>query len=355
VSGIAQPTAEAASASPGGGPAGNPLWRFARASGSLFIQQREATVLVVALALWAFFWLKSPDFLTSTNLSNLLSGYAAQYMILGIGEVMLLISGEIDLSVGFNFAFSPFLMHYLIDFYGVPAFPAILIALLFGVFVGWVNGFFTVTLRVPSFITTLGTAFILYGLVLTTSHAFPAPIPASAAGIGKWIGGTQSGTFAWTQFVWAVILVAIFHVVLIRTRWGLHTVAVGGNLLGSREAGIHVARIKYGNFMISGFMGAFVGLQVAFYNNTIDPSSGGFTPMFYAVTAAVIGGTAMLGGVGTILGAFLGAIVLATLQDGFTLIGISANPLNIILGAAILVAMVANVSLARLRIEGRTR
>ena len=59
-----------------------------------------------------------------------------------------------------------------------------------------------------------------------------------------------------------------------------------------------MARIKYGNFMISGFLGAFVGLQVAFYNNTIDPSAGGFTPMFYAVTAAVIGGTAMLGGVG---------------------------------------------------------
>lgn len=312
-------------------------------------------MFVVALALWVFFWLTSSDFLTSTNLSNLLSGYAAQYIILGIGEVMLLISGEIDLSVGFVFAFSPFLMHYLIDFWGVPAFPAILLALFMGVVVGWVNGFFTVTLRVPSFITTLGTAFILWGLVLTTSHAFPAPIPASAMGIGKWIGGTQSGVFAWSQFAWAVVLVAIFHVVLIRTRWGLHTVAVGGNLLGSREAGIHVARIKYGNFMISGTMAALVGMQVAFYNNTIDPSSGGFTPMFYAVTAAVIGGTAMLGGVGTILGAFLGAIVLATLQDGFTLIGISANPLNIILGAAILVAMVANVSLARLRIEGRTR
>jgi simple sugar transport system permease protein len=353
VSEVAQPTAVAGS--PGGGPAGNPVWRAARGGGNLFIRQREATVFVVALALWAYFWLSSSDFLTASNLSNLLSGYAAQYMILAIGEVMLLISGEIDLSVGFIFTFSPFLMHYLIDFWGVPAVPAILIALLMGVTAGWVNGFFTVTLRVPSFITTLGTGFILYGIVLTTSHAFPASIPPSAVGIGKWIGGTQSGTFAWTQFVWGAVLVIIFHIVLTRTRWGLYTVAVGGNLLGAREAGIHVARIKYGNFMISGFMGAFVGLQVAFYNSTIDPSSGGYTPMFYAVTAAVIGGTAMLGGVGTILGAFLGAIVLATLQDGFTIIGISANPLNIIFGTAILVAMVANVSLARLRGEGKTR
>jgi simple sugar transport system permease protein len=311
-------------------------------------------VFVVALALFVYFWLTTSTFATNSNLSNLLSGYAAQIIILAIGEVLLLICGEIDLSVGFVFTFSPFLMHYLIDFYGVPGIPAILISLLMGVAVGWVNGFFTVTLRVPSFITTFGMSFVLFGLVLTTSHAYPAEIPASVQGIGNWIGGTQSGGFAWTQIVWAVVLVAIFHIVLTRTRWGLHTIAAGGNLLGAREAGIHVARIKYGNFMITGFLGALVGIQVAFYNSTIDPSSGGYTPMFYAVAAAVIGGTAMLGGVGTILGGFLGAIVIAIVLDGFSIIGVSANPINIIFGVAILLAMVANVLLARLRGEGRT-
>ena len=95
---------------------------------------------------------------------------------------------------------------------------------------------------------------------------------------------------------------------LTRTRWGLYTISTGGNQLGAREAGINVGRIKYGNFMITGVLGALVGLQSAFYNNTIDPLAGGYQPMFYAVTAAVIGGTAMLGGVGTIIGAFLGAI-----------------------------------------------
>jgi simple sugar transport system permease protein len=93
--------------------------------------------------------------------------------------------------------------------------------------------------------------------------------------------------------------------------------------------------------------------MVAFQLNTIDPSAGGFTPMFYSVTAAVIGGTAMLGGSGTILGAFLGAIVLALLLDGFNLMGINANVINIIFGAAVLIAMVANVQLARLREAGR--
>jgi simple sugar transport system permease protein len=262
--------------------------------------------------------------------------------------VFLLICGEIDLSAGFVFTFAPFLMHYLIDFYGVPVVAAIIIALLFGVVVGWVNGFLTVTMGLPSFITTLGTGFILLGLTLTTSHAYPATIPASSVGIGRWIGAAP-----WSQFIWALALTAIFYIVLTRTRWGLHTIATGGNQLGARESGIKTGRIKYGNFMLTSTLGALVGLQVAFYVNTIDPSAGGYQPMFYAVTAAVIGGTAMLGGQGTILGAFLGGIVLATLINGLNVAGISANPLNIVFGLAILLSMIANVRLARLRAAGR--
>jgi len=95
-------------------------------------------------------------------------------------------------------------------------------------------------------------------------------------------------------------------------------------------------------------------VQVAFQTKSIDPSAGGYQPMFYAIAAAVIGGTALAGGSGTIIGAFLGAFVLAALTDGFNLIGISANPEPIIFGGAILIAMIANVQLARLRRAGRT-
>ncbi len=326
-----------------------------RRAGSLFLQQREATVFLVALALFLYFWLANSNFLTATNLANLLSGDASQWIILAIGEVLLLICGEIDLSVGFVYLFAPFLMHFLIDFYGVPGILAIIISLAFGLLVGWINGFLTVTMGLPSFITTLGTGFVLWGLTDTTSHAEPANIPASVATIGKYFGAQNAGgLFDWSAIIWAVALVAIFHVVLTRTRWGLHTVAVGGNMLGAREAGISVARIKYGNFMITGLLGALVGLQVAFYDNTIDPSSGQYTPMFYAVTAAVIGGTAMLGGSGTIIGGLLGAIVLALLTDGFNIIGISSNPLYMIFGGAILIAMIANVQLTRLREAGKS-
>jgi len=333
---------------PGGPPLGNGPFGLLKRTSKTFAEQREATVFVVAVLLVVYFGLKAPNFLTKDNLVNL-SQITAPVAIIAVGEVLLLICGEIDLSVGFVLGFSPFLMHYLIDYYSVPVILAIIIALLMGVAAGWVNGALTVYLRLPSFISTLGTGFILWGLMLTTSNAYPANIPKSAEGIGRWIG-----SLAWAEIIWAVIFVLIFQLILSRTRWGLHTVAVGGNLQGASEAGISVAKIKIGAFMVTGFMGAFVGLQQAFQTNTIDPSNASYQPMFYAIAGAVIGGTALAGGSGTIIGAFLGAFVLSVLTDGFNLIGISANPLNIIFGAAILVAMIANVQLSRLRRAGRS-
>jgi simple sugar transport system permease protein len=339
----------------GPGTGGNGFIRTLRHGTGAFLRQREATVFVVALALFLYFTIDSPDFLTHANLATLLSGDAAPYIILAIGEVLLLICGEIDLSVGFTFTMAPFLMYFLITYDGFPAILAIIMSLIFGLFVGFVNAFLTVTLRLPSFIATLGTSFVLYGVVLTTSHGEPVNIPASAMHIGKFFGNETTSPWGWSAFIWAVVLVVIFQIVLTNTRWGLHTVAVGGNMLGARESGISVARIKYGNFMITGLLGALVGLQVAFYDNTIDPSAGGYNYMFYAVAAAVLGGTAMLGGAGTVVGGFLGAMLLSIFTDGFAIIGVSANPLFIVFGAGVLVAMIANVQLGRLREAGGRR
>ena len=337
-----------------GGPPGQPsrgVMRALRDVGALLIRQREATVFVVDVLLIIYFGFISSvgrhAFFTHINLITV-TQYAAPIIIIALGEVMLLICGEIDLSVGFTYQLTPFIMYFLIADYHFPGLLAILIALLAGVVIGWFNGFLTVTLGLPSFIATLGTAFVIQGIVLTTSHAEQQSIPPQVQGIGHWIG-----QFGWAEITWAIILTAIFHIVLTRTRWGLHTVATGGNQLGAREAGVSVARIKYGNFMLTGFLGGFVGLQIAFQISIIDPTSGGFTPMFYAVAAAVIGGTAMLGGSGTIIGAFFGGILIAVLFIGFSVIGISANPLPILLGGAILIAMIANVQLTRLRDRGR--
>jgi simple sugar transport system permease protein len=348
VSDTVQRAPDTAGAAPGG-PATGGLSGTLRRAAMIFAQQREATVLVVNILLVIYFWRASPDFLTQDNIANI-TWIVTPIAIIAIGEVFLLVCGELDLSVGFVLGFSGFLMHYLIDYYSVPAVLAVLLCLLMGVAVGFCNGFITVALGVPSFITTLGTGYILLGILLVTSHAYPATIPESANGVGKLLGSST-----WAEIIWTVVLVAIFHVVFTRTRWGLHTVAVGGNILGASEAGISVPRIKYGNFMLTGFFGALVGLMVTFQTNSIDPSNAGYQTMFYAIAGAVIGGTALAGGSGTVIGAFLGALMLSILQDGFNLIGISANPLPVIFGGAILVAMIANVQLARLRRAGRAR
>jgi simple sugar transport system permease protein len=337
-------------APPGASPPPRPgALGLARSGLGAFGRQREATVFVVAAALLLYFGIQyNSSFVSQGNLSDLASEITAPIAIIAIGEVLLLICGEIDLSVGFIYTYAPFMMLFTITYDHFPVWLAVIAGLLTGLVAGAVNGFLVVTLGLPSFIATLATGFCLYGLALVGSHDEPQPVPANAIGMGKWIGGD-----AWAMTVWMVALVLLFQILLTRTRWGLHTVAVGGNRLGAQEAGIKVGRIKYGNFMITGVLGALVGLQTAFNTSIIDPNGGGYLPMFYGVAAAIIGGTAMLGGSGTILGAFLGAVVLATLQDGFSVAGVSSNPLQIIFGVAVGAAMIANVQLARLRESGR--
>jgi simple sugar transport system permease protein len=354
---------ETAQRAPGvtGGPAARPpgnggIWALLLRAGRFLLRQREATVFVVVVLLVVYFGLINstgrPTFFTRLNLIDL-TQFAAPIMIVAYGEVLLLICGEIDLSVGFIYAFAPFVMHFFADYYGIPGLLAIILAILVvGGGVGWINGFLTVTLRLPSFISTLGTGFILGGMVLVMGHGEQGSISSSVAGVGRWLG-----TLGFAEILWAVGLLVVFHLLLRNTRWGLHTIAVGGNITGAREAGINVARVKYGNFMLTGVLGAFAGIQVAFQTQVVDTFSGGagYQPMFYAIAAAVIGGTAMLGGSGTMIGAFLGAAVLSILTNGFSVIGISAYPLQIFFGAAILIAMIANVQFARLRGEGRVK
>jgi len=163
-------------------------WRWA---GDAFLRRREASVLVVALGLIVYFQASTPIFLTTDNLRNIAQA-TAPTAIVAVGIVFLLVSGEIDISVGMVAALAPYLMHYAIDFYHVPAIPAILLTLLIASGIGLVNGFVTVRFRVPSFVTTLGTFYVLQGVLLTTSHAFPVPIPESADGtIRTWLGAAD--------------------------------------------------------------------------------------------------------------------------------------------------------------------
>jgi simple sugar transport system permease protein len=330
------------------------VWRRTTAVGRSvldgFLRRREASVLLVAIGLMVYFQASNSIFLSRDNIVNVAQA-TAPVAIVAVGIVLLLVSGEIDLSVGIVAALAPFLFHFGVDFYGLPVVLAFLLALAISAAIGLVNGLIVTQMHVASFVTTLGTFFAIQGILLITSHAYPVPIPEAAQGTFQ----TWLGAGPWASITWALIIVAIFHVVLTRTRWGLHTISVGGNPVGATEAGIRASRIKIGNFMITSTLGGLVGIMEAFRINTIDPNIGGGTTLtFFAISAAVIGGTALAGGSGTIIGAFLGALVLAELQNGFNLIGYSANTIFLILGLAILVSMIANQYLSRLRRAGRS-
>jgi simple sugar transport system permease protein len=303
------------------------------------VRVREASILVVLVGLAIYFQAANSAFLSEQNILSL-ARFAVPYVVIASGLCLLLICGEIDLSVGQSFAFAPIVMYLAYDrlFLVLPLAVAL---------VGLVNGVVTVYLGVSSLITTLGMFFLLAGLNVTLTGGFPATTPET-----NFV--TQAlGEYAWSGTIWAIVIVAVLQLVLARTRWGLHTYATGGNPLGSREAGVSIARIKIGNFILCGVLGGFVGIIESFRINSIDPLAGGPDIVLLCIAAAVIGGTALLGGVGTVTGAFLGALVLVILRNGFTLQGISAYTYNIILGVAILIAMILNVYVARLRGAGR--
>ena len=305
------------------------------------LRWREASILLVALMLIGYFEAANRDFLlTGASLENL-SQFIAPAAIIAFGEIMLMIGGEIDLSAGMIFAFAPFILHFAHEA-GLPLLPSLLVALLAAGAIGLANGMITVLLRVPSFVTTLGTLFLVNGVTLTMSRGTPVPAPDEG-----WFALVFGG-WGYSEILWAVGIGLMMHVVLRHTRWGLHTIAAGANPLGAAESGINVNRLKIGNFVIVGVLAGFTGLLEGIRISSFDPQAGGNQIMFLAVAAGVIGGTPLAGGSGTIIGGLIGAAVLGILSDGFTLIGINAFVFNIILGAAILAAMIFNIHMTRL-------
>ncbi|HEY6408321.1 MAG TPA: ABC transporter permease [Ktedonobacteraceae bacterium] len=313
--------------------------------GRIFLRQREGSILVVAIVLVIYFQFSNSNFLTQFNILTLFE-FVSATAIIAAGEVMLLICGEIDISVGQVFALAPFIM-YFVNQAGLSLWVGIIAGLLVSSVVGLVNGIFTVWFKIPSLITTLGTLFLLNGITLTISMGEPVLTPSEGR------VNQIMGVNPYSEIAWAIAVMLVVQVVLSFTRWGKHTVATGGNLLGASEAGVNVNRIKIGNFMLASVLAGLAGILEAFRLTSISPLAGGTTIMFAAVAGAVIGGTALSGGIGTVVGAFLGVLALSILNDGFTLLGVSAYTYDIILGVAILIAMILNVRLRIWREAGR--
>ncbi|KAA9149455.1 ABC transporter permease [Amycolatopsis acidicola] len=306
------------------------------------IRIKELSILLVTIAAAIYFLATSgPGFATEQNYHTI-AQYVAPWAIVGAGEVMVLICGQIDLSAGFVFTLSPFV---LMLFYnnGFPLLLAVLGSIAVSAAIGMVNGLIHTLFGLSAFITTLGMAFLLWGLSLIISGGSPISAPTDS-----WVIEVF-GHWGWSEFLWALVVVAVMQVILSTTRFGIATQATGGNPLGAAESGIRTNRIKVICFSITGGLAGLAGILQGTRVGSYDPTNGGFNTMFYAVAAAVIGGTALLGGSGTVIGAFLGALLLGLVYDGFNLTGISANGFYVLLGIAILVAALLNVYLAMLR------
>jgi simple sugar transport system permease protein len=362
-------TASASATAPPGKDASAAGRPGARELARRFLTLREGSIVVVTILAALYFSLKADHFFTHANFVTLLP-YFAPFAILAVGEVLLMVAGEIDLSIGSVYLFAPF-MFYEFNQAGLGLVLCLIGALLVSAIVGLINGVIVDVFGVSSFITTLGMLLGLGGLTLIISHAAPVAMPGAGVttttvNVTHVVNGqtitlseqvNHVGTFArifgagqYSELIWALAIVALVQVLLTRTRWGMYTIAVGGNKHAAAEAGVKVRSVVIRNFVMCSVFAGIVGILEAIRSSSVTPDTAGASEtMFRAVSAAVIGGTLLAGGEGTAIGALFGALFLGILRDGLTLEGVNADYLDFILGVAILAAMIINVYVGRVR------
>lgn len=320
---------------------------------------REASIAAVAILLVIYIQFNNSVFLSSPLMSVVLRDTARIGMI-AVGLVVVMITAEIDLSVGAIYALAPYLMIRMSQDWDVSLWMTAPIAILIGIGVGFFNGFITTKLRIPSLITTLGTFFLLTGFTVSYANSQPIRMPVKQPFnyiFGQNLYGPRDSLFSWdgltgfTPFIWTLIVTLVLTLVLARTVFGLHIISTGSNLLAAREIGVRTDRIKISAFMISGALAALTGVITATVVGSAAPDTGGSTLTLLAIAAAVIGGTSLMGGSGTVIGALIGAFVISCLNNGLVLLGAQATESNIYLGLAIIAAMILNVQLDAVRVK----
>jgi Ribose/xylose/arabinose/galactoside ABC-type transport systems, permease components len=313
----------------------------------------KSRTLIALTVLLIIFGVLTPNFFTVTSLV-LVAKHVALYAILGIGMTAVIVSGGIDLSVGSIVGLSGVIAGGLIleglplrfmnisIYFSVPV--VIILTLICGTLVGALNGLLISCLNVPPFITTLGTMYISRGFALIRSSG-----ETYSNLVGKPVLGNTgfpllgSGVFVGLPIaVWIMIIIALIVIFLFKKQpLGWHIFAVGGNEKAAELSGVKVKNVKLFVYMLSGFCASIVGLIAAAQLVSAHPATGESWEM-NAITAAVLGGTSMSGGVGTIGGTILGAFVIGVLNDGMVMLGISEFWQMVIKGGVIIVAVIVD-------------
>jgi ribose transport system permease protein len=291
-----------------------------------------AAWLVVVVLLAVLVARKGSIFLSTLNVADLLS----QMVVLGlvsVGQTYVMITGGIDLSVGSLATLTTVLTAGLIAGHAALTVPVLVLVILIGAAVGLAHGLLVTRARLAPFIVTLASYFLLQGLAFAYTSTPVGSIPAALSSFVY----SQIGPIP-VIFLIVLVIAAVLSWVLARTRFGVHVYASGGDPAIARSAGIPVGRVVTTCYVVSGVLAAVAGYVLAARANVGTPSAGSGLEL-NAITAAVIGGTSLLGGRGKIIGTAGGVALLALIENGFTLLSISSFYQELILGAVIVAAV----------------
>jgi simple sugar transport system permease protein len=293
--------------------------------------------LVVLFIVFSF---TATRFLTLESLAGIVT-VASELGIVACGVTILMISGEVDLSVGSVFGFSAMIFASLssVGFY---PFIGFLIALLVACIIGLGNGLITVRFRIPSFITTLGTMMLWRGVLLAWTGGFGARYTGKSVFL-NFLNGQFLGEFR-ASALWFIFLIAVFSFILTKTPYGNFVYATGGNREAARLLGIPVDRVKVINFMIVAVLSGLAGcIQFARFAS-VDPLRGQGMEL-EAIAATVVGGTLMSGGQGSLIGTLFGVLLIGMVRSGLVMSGAPAYWYQAFIGVILIVAVIINTKL----------
>lgn len=292
---------------------------------------------LVFLIILVVFAVSSPRFLTVNNALLVLS-QASITAIAAIGATMVFISGRIDISQGAVMALSAAVCAALYAALDVPEPIAMLAGILSGAGIGLLNGVFSEVARIPAFIVTLASLFIVRGAVLMALGGQSVLLPPEGADLLRLLGNGRIGGVVPVVVIVAAVLFVLFAFVLRRTTWGVHLYAVGSSAESAERAGIRTRRLRITAYVIAGAMSALTGL-ILLGRLGAAPSELGVGQEFFIITAVVLGGVSVYGGKGELWRSFLGAIFIAMLANGLVMMNVSAYFQQIVVGSALLIAL----------------
>jgi len=314
----------------------------------LLLRRREVGPLLGLAILIAVFGTMS-DYLFSRQQVNGITSLTASIGIVAIGVTLLMIAGEFDLSVGAVFAISAVVFGKLLGDYGIDPWLGLIIVLALAGSIGLMNGIVTTWFGIPSFITTLATFLVVGGvnLVITGGNTI---LFFGHSKVVSVLGGTIPGTTIQNRFLWFVGLTLLLWFVLERTPYGNWTAAAGGRAGVARAMGVLTSRVKTINFVVCSMFAGLAGMmQFASYGAA--SANDGQDYNLLVIVAAVIGGTSLFGVTGTIIGTFIGALILGLLQAGLILVGVPGSWYTPLIGVILVLAVIVNVRLSNLNLQ----